>query len=455
MLHPIRSTTSTPINVVIWRYRVERIEVSTVTKQFIRTFDEASLNELGKATRLCRREREATPYRLMLALLESFSTGALDSIADIHRAFNALCERQMRYKPFHNQLSKPGFPVFVRLMLTRLLNELACDVLQFSPNSPFARFEQIRIQDGTSFALKPALAETFPGRFTTISPAAVELHVDLDLLSEGLNRVTLSADSEGERQFLPEPEELAGSLLLADRGYVSIAWLRTLDAADGRFIIRGKTNMNPLILNAFGPDGEELEQFREQPLKAVKARLKNYACLDMTVRFGKGPKAFVCRLIVHPNLRGNDVPRYLLTNLERDAFSAQHVSDGYRLRWQVELLFKEWKSHANLHAFDTANPNIAEGLIWASLCAATLKRYCAHVTQRIARVAMSTRTVAKCIRHVLSNVLYDLMHSPEQLQLSIAPAIEYLAQNARRAHPKRDRTSGRLKLGLVHVHASA
>ena len=24
---------------------------------------------------------------------------------------------------------------------------------------------------------------------------------------------------------------------------------------------------------------------------------------------------------------------------------------------------KEWKSHANLHLFDTSNPNIAEGLI--------------------------------------------------------------------------------------------
>jgi len=27
--------------------------------------------------------------------------------------------------------------------------------------------------------------------------------------------------------------------------------------------------------------------------------------------------------------------------------------------WQVELLFKEWKSYANLHAFDTQNPAIA------------------------------------------------------------------------------------------------
>jgi hypothetical protein len=90
-----------------------------MVRQFKRSFDESSLNELGKATRLCQREREATPYRLMVTLIEAFSSGKLDSIADIHRAFNALCERQVHYKPFHNQLAKRGFPQFVRLMLTR------------------------------------------------------------------------------------------------------------------------------------------------------------------------------------------------------------------------------------------------------------------------------------------------------------------------------------------------
>lgn len=342
---------------------MERIEANTVTKQFKRAFDEASLNELGKATRLCRREREATPYRLMLTLIASFATGTLDSIADIHRAFNALCERRMRYKPFHNQLSKPGFPAFVRRILTRLLNELACEVLRFSAHSPYARFEHIRIQDGTSFAVKPALSGTFPGRFTTISPAAVELHVDLDLMSEVPNRVALSADSEGERQFLPEPGEIAGSLLLADRGYVSMDYMRSLDAAGGHFIVRGKTDMNPLIVKAIGPDGCELERFHDRPLKAVKRQLSKYSCVDMRVRFGTGAKVFECRLVVHPNLRADDTPRYLLTNLDCEAFTPAQVSDGYRLRWQIELLFKEWKSHANLHAFDTANPNIAEGLI--------------------------------------------------------------------------------------------
>ena len=110
---------------------------------------------------------------------------------------------------------------------------------------------------------------------------------------------------------------------------------------------------------------------------------------------------------------------------------------------------------AGADASPTANPNIAEGLIWASLCAATVKRYCAHMTQRITHLAISTRIVAKCIRHVLSDVLYDLMHQHQHLQASVERTIAYLSVNARRAHPKRDQTTGRGKLGLVHLYADA
>ncbi len=96
----------------------------------------------------------------------------------------------MQYKPFHNQLAKRQFPDFMRLLLTRLMNDLAVAVLRSSPDSPFAQFSHIRLQDGTSFAVKDPLAEAFPGRFATISPAAVELHVNMDLLTESVHGVT-------------------------------------------------------------------------------------------------------------------------------------------------------------------------------------------------------------------------------------------------------------------------
>ena len=71
----------------------------------------------------------------------------------------------------------------------------------------------------------------------------------------------------------------------------------------------------------------------------------------------------------------------------------------------MELLFKEWKSYANLHAFDTEKPAIVEGLIWAAIAAAALKRFLAHMTQLLVQVPMSTRKVALCAVHVLGDMV--------------------------------------------------
>lgn len=254
---------------------------------------------------------------------------------------------------------------------------------------------------------------------------------------------------------MPPVEDVIGGLLLADRGYFERPYFETLDSAGGHFIVRAGQHINPLIHEARQTNGRRVKCLEGRRLKAVLPKVKGSDCLDMVVQFDGLDGPWRCRLVIHPNLKKGAAPRYLVTNLDATRFSAEHVSDAYRLRWQIELLFKEWKSYANLRAFDTANPNIAEGLIWAALCAATLKRYCAHMTERIFNVAMSTHTVAKCIHHVLSAVLRTLIHRPTAIKQPLERALTYLADNATRAKSKRDNQSGRLKFGLVHIHATA
>lgn len=84
--------------------------------------------------------------------------------------------------------------------------------------------------------------------------------------------------------------------------------------------------------------------------------------MDLDVEYerrGEGKGAF--RVVVLP---GNEkTMTRLCTNLPRTPFPIALISRLYRFRWQIELLFKEWKSYANLHKFDTANEHIAAGLI--------------------------------------------------------------------------------------------
>jgi hypothetical protein len=433
---------------------MEHHNVSRISKQFKKTFSEEGLNEVGKAVRFCLRKRAVTPFRLAMGLIEVFADATVDTIADIQRAFNALCNTNVQYKPFHNQLAKEEFPIFMRSVCATLLEQLACSALHFNQASPFTRFERIILQDGTSFSVHAALEAVFPGRFKATNPAAVELHVAMDLLTEQVESVVLTPDTDSEAQYLPAPETLVGALVIGDRGYFKKEYLFEVDREGGHFIIKGKSDMNPTVKCALTEDGREIKCWRNQKLKNIKHKLRKNQRMDMDVCWQIKGELFTCRLVVSWNPQTKTY-QYLLTNLAREQFSIDHVIDGYTLRWQIELLFKEWKSYANLRAFDTEKVTIAEGLIWAALCAAILKRYCAHLTQRLLHVPISTRKVAMCGRHFLPAIFQALMYCPRQLTSALRHAFEYLSKNAQRAHPKRDGVTGRSKTGLAPVFGMA
>ncbi len=110
---------------------------------------------------------------------------------------------------------------------------------------------------------------------------------------------------------------------------------------------------------------------------------------------------------------------------------------------------KAWTSYANLHAFETAKVPIVEGLIWTAIAAAALKRFLAHMTQLLAEVPMSTRKVAMCAVHVLGDIVRALQSGDVVgLYAALEKAATYLACHAQRAHPARDRLTGRSQLGL-------
>ena len=303
---------------------------------------------------------------------------------------------------------------------------MSLKVFGFTKGRAFGEFRRILIQDGTSFAIHDALREVFPGRFKTVKPAAVELHTTMELLCDAPTTVVLTPDTTSEQAFLPEPTSLRASVLLADRGYVDLHYLRRVQEAGGFFIIRAKAGMNPQVCEAFREDGKRLRSLRNKPLQTIHTKLPKRQRVELGVRWDVDG----CPLCLR---------RYPLDTICR----------AYKWRWQVELLFKKWKSYANLHAFDTEKAAIVEGLIWVAIAAAALKRFLAHATQLIAGVAMSTRKAAMCVMYVLSDIVQALKTAHGAgLAAALVSAVTYLACHAQRAHPQRDRHIGRLQLGL-------
>ena len=429
-------------------------QLSMVADKFQWVFSEALLNACGKDVKFCRRQRTITPFRLGLALTATCASQRVDTLADFHRGFHALFDTTITSKAFSNQLAKRHFADFARTMTERLIGDMTLKVLGFEKGRAFAEFRHIVLQDGSSFAIHDGLREVFPGRFKAVKPAAVELHTTMDLLCDAPTTVVLTPDTTAEQAFLPKPASLRARLLLADRGYVDFHDLRRVQDAGGFFLIRAKAGMNPHIIEAFREDGKRLRSLRNKPLKAVQAKLPKRQRVELVVQWQGDARPLCLRLIISGNRRTKEFCS-LVTNLPAKRYHLDMLCRAYKWRWQVELLFKEWKSYANLHAFDTTNPAIVEGLMWAAIAAAALKRFLAHMTQLLVEVPMSTRKVAMCAVHVLGGIVQALKTGDMAgLYAALEAAMTYLACHAQRAHPKRDRQTGRLQLGLEPLFGS-
>ena len=423
-------------------------QLSMVADKFQWVFSEPLLNACGKDVKFCRRTRIITPFRLGLALTATCASQRVETIADFHCGFNALFGTTVTYKAFYNQVAKPHFADFARTMAERLISDMTLKVLGFAKGRAFGEFRHIIIQDGSAFAIHDALREVFPGRFKVVKPAAVELHTTMDLLCDAPTTVVLTPDTTTEQAFLPEPASLQACLLLADRGYLDLHYLQRVVHQGGFFILRAKAGMNPQVVEAFREDGKRLRSLRNKPLQAIHAKLPKRQRVELVVRWQVDGDLLCLRLILSWNRRTKSFC-YLLTNLSSQRYPLDMICRAYKWRWQVELLFKEWKSYANLHAFDIANPVIVEGLIWVAIAAAALKRFLAHMTQLLLEVPMSTRKVAMCAVHVLGGIVQALKTGDVAgLYDALEEAITSLAGHAQRAHPERDRQTGRLQLGL-------
>ncbi len=410
------------------------------------------VNQLGRDTGQSERLRTITPHRLFLSTIAGLGGGKVESLADLLREFNHQNDVTVAYKAFYNRLARPGFAKFMQQMFARLVERLSIQTLAPEGHAAVARFKDILIQDGSSFAVKKKLRDVFPGRFTTVEPAAVELHATYSGFSDEVSSVQLAPDKEAERQFLPAASTLKDRLLLADRGYPSVDYFEAVDKAGGAFIVRLTRSSDPWVRAAW-IDGKRVTLPKPVCLSRFIAQNSNRRMdLDVEYERDKGKRMVGFRVIVLP---GHEKTMTRLgTNLPRTPFSLDLVSRLYRFRWQIELVFKEWKSYANLHKFDTANEHIAAGLIWASLCAAVLKRFLAHAAQLVGGKPISTRRVAMCAEHIIDDIVRALL-TCVSIASAFSEGMTFLLANARRSNPKRDRKSGRLRTALVTVGAKS
>lgn len=193
--------------------------------------------------------------------------------------------------------------------------------------------------------------------------------------------------SESLRRFTCDADEIA----VIDRGYAKAGDLDDVMQRGGDFIVRlgwnsvrlRKLDGTPFDLFAFlgsmcdeaiaeVPLAVALDRNATQlrPVRLVVKRLSQ-AAAERSQRRARRKSSKQGKTLQPQTLRAAGYVM-LLTSLDASEFSAADVLAIYRLRWQIELLFKRLKSLLNLDALPTKQPDLARCCIYAKLIAALL-----------------------------------------------------------------------------------
>lgn len=235
------------------------------------------------------------------------------------------------------------------------------------PAPEHACFKRVLLTDATSYELPAHLACFYRGNGGDNSGSSVKIHQQYELLSGSVVELQIRDGKENDALFLEHMSygQAGQELHLMDLGYFKLAHLEALDGAGGFFISRYKAGTNLYV-----KQGERFEKLDWQELLAGLQQPGHLPEVYM------GEQKLKVRLVVEQvpeevaakrrarqrqkQARQSKSGKYrwqtspekelllgynlFVTNTTEKQLSAGQVQLYYRLRWQIELLFKVWKS---------------------------------------------------------------------------------------------------------------
>lgn len=320
-----------------------------------------SLEKLARETGFIKRKRQLTPEAFLALCVLQAQPSARSSLG-----------RMCSYLRLENNLSisEEGLNQRFSKEAVRFLKELLCRLVQsrfFNKEQPFLSrlsFSRIRILDSTGFSLPMQ----FPDGYAGSDSSGVKVQLEYDLLSGNFLYGGVREGKENDASFVIETLEniLPDDLFIRDLGYFSTMFLKEVDQRGAYYVTRFKSNMkifrkedgiyyelNPTELGEKLLPGQSLE-ILDIYLGAERLYIPRLSIHCLTEnqlmrrqRKQKAVKKKKGKALTSRTLQ-KQAYNYLVTNIPQEEISPQDLYLLYSLRWQVEILFKTWKSHFHL-----------------------------------------------------------------------------------------------------------
>lgn len=340
------------------------------------------LDEWARELMVVQRQRKITGRQLVMSLVFSWWRDPQATWDDLAANAGRWFGVKITPQALHERVGPPLWELLLRLA-QHLVQETVCAAADVVPI--LNRFAAVLVHDATTISLVKDLAERFPGCGNQQgSSAALKLLAQWNVLTGSLTAMRLghgrTSDSALGRE-LPDPP--AGSLVLCDRGFFDLAALGRWQAAGAFFVLRPLTKLTlaplaeplrPVVawLQAAPAQGRTLDE-------AVELSTARFPCRLIAVRCPPAVSARRRRKLRETARRKNRAVSaeqlvlcdwfVVLTNLPPDQLTVEEALVVYRVRWQIELLFKTYKSQSGLDRSRarTGWPRLAEfGAKWVA-----------------------------------------------------------------------------------------
>lgn len=347
---------------------------AVVEQSALEMLDPARIEAQAEDLRLFERRRVHHAGLVIVSLVLSALQRSTDTEGrwlDAQRTYESIGGARSGKTSFRNNVRKL-VPLMDR-MLRRRLVKLAERTPDNALRGRLMQFADVLVPDGCAFKVATALSGLYPGTGTA---AELKLHAVHSVRAGGAVSVESSAgsvhDSDG---FWPKCWQ-KDALYLWDLGYENKE--RFIDAAlaDAHVLQRLKSVSNPTVVASYGPTGHArpVVDDLDQPLRLLDAcasgvlHAQHVLDLDVRIQDASG-RSVVARVVCVPF--GED--RYYLTTLPREVFTAHDIAELYRVRWEVERMFRGWRGALRLdEVIRLSHPKSIQAAVTASLLAATL-----------------------------------------------------------------------------------
>jgi IS4 transposase len=388
------------------------------------------LNRLARQSGLVRRRRKIDPMELFWTVVLGFGAGRARSLAGMRRAYQQSTGATLVPSAFYDRFTK-SLAEFLRRVLEELMGKLEQTEAKFT--GVLRSFRDIVVTDSTLVKLHDLLERRFPACRTNHTKASAKLHVVMSVRGQGPRTIRLTSGRQHDGPVFRVGRWVRDRLLMFDLGYFRYQLFDCIDRNGGYFISRLKENANPEITAT-------LRQWRGRSVSLVGQRLRDVIgrlqrdTLDVEVevafrrRVYAGSQSGARRSLRLVGVKNAETGRYHLyvTNVPAERLTAEQVARVYTGRWQIELVFKEMKSHYGLEGVPSRKPHIVEALLYATLVTLVVSRR----LLRAVRQALHGRPHAvpegrwAAIFAAVSSAILDVLLAPARLARDLARRTE-------------------------------